>query len=294
MRKGIILAGGSGTRLRPLTLGISKQLLPVYNKPMIYYPLSVLMLSDIRDILVITNPHEQDGFRRLLHDGSQWGITISFATQAKPEGIAQAFLIGEEFIDGQPSTLILGDNIFFGHQLTLALKRAYGRDVGATVFGYWVSDPQHYGVVEFDANGHVHRIEEKPTHPKSNYILTGLYFYDERACVFARRIKPSSRGELEITDLNRLYLEQGTLSVELMGRGYAWLDTGTHHSLLQAASFIQIVEERQGLKIGCLEEVAYRMGYIDLDKLVALGDALGKSSYGQYILDVAREESARA
>ena len=292
--KGIILAGGSGTRLHPLTLAMSKQLMAVYDKPMIYYPLSTLMLGGIREFLLISTPHDLPSFQRLLGDGSSYGISIQYAEQPKPDGLAQAFLIGESFIEEQPVSLILGDNLFYGYGLAKKLQSVANLDAGAKIFGYYVKDPERYGVVEFDDAGKVVGLEEKPNTPKSNYAVPGLYFYDKDVVRLAKSLKPSPRGELEITDLNRLYLEQGTLSVELMGRGYAWLDTGTHHSLLQAASFIQIVEERQGLKIGCLEEVAYRMGYIDLEKLVALGEALGKSSYGQYILDVAREESARA
>jgi len=283
-RKGIILAGGSGTRLYPLTRGVSKQLMPVYDKPMIYYPLSVLMLSGIREILIITTPQDQDAFRAALGDGSELGLSLSYAVQSKPEGLAQAYHIGADFIGDAPSTLILGDNIFYGHGLTGLLDQAAAQSTGATVFGYYVSDPTAYGVVSFDANGRAETIEEKPAHPKSSYAVTGLYFYDSRAVDFAHRIRPSARGELEITDLNRLYLEQGDLNVQIMGRGYAWLDTGTHGSLLDAANYVRITEERQGLKICCPEEIAWRKGFIDDAQLVRIAEPLRKSGYGDYLI----------
>jgi len=282
-QKGIILAGGAGTRLHPLTLSISKQLLPVYDKPMIYYPLSTLMLAGIRDVLVINTPHEQSMFQRLLGDGSQWGISIRYAVQPEPNGLAQAFLIGREFVAGKPSCLILGDNLFYGHGLTESLRHAANHTDGATVFGYWVKDPERYGVAEFDADGHAIGIEEKPSRPKSNYAVTGLYFYDHRACDFAASLKPSARGELEITDLNRCYLADGTLRVEKLGRGYAWLDTGTHESLLQAQNFIATIEERQGLKVCCPEEIAFQHGWIDAAQLLRLAHPLSKSGYGDYL-----------
>ncbi|MEE4304468.1 MAG: glucose-1-phosphate thymidylyltransferase RfbA, partial [Wenzhouxiangella sp.] len=261
-RRGIILAGGSGTRLYPLTQVISKQLLPVYDKPMIYYPLSTMMQAGIREILIITTPHEQALFQKLLGDGSQWGIELSYAVQDEPRGLADAFIIGRDFIDGRPSCLILGDNIFHGGGMRELLERANAREHGATVFGYWVSDPERYGVVEMDVGGRVLSLEEKPARPKSNYAVTGLYFYDERACDFAAELEPSERGELEITDLNRRYLEAGDLTVERMGRGYAWLDTGTHASLQQASSYIETLESRQGLRVACPEEIAFRQGWI--------------------------------
>ncbi|HMB42608.1 MAG TPA: glucose-1-phosphate thymidylyltransferase RfbA [Luteimonas sp.] len=285
-RKGIILAGGSGTRLYPITRAISKQLLPVYDKPMIYYPLSVLMLAGIRDVLVINTPHEQALFRNLLGDGSQWGMRIEYAVQPNPEGLAQAYLIGEEFVAGDPSCLVLGDNIFYGHGLTEVLQRASARNTGATVFGYWVRDPERYGVAEFDADGRVIGLVEKPAEPRSNYAVTGLYFYDGRASAYARALKPSSRGELEITDLNRCYLEQGNLQLEKLGRGYAWLDTGTHESLLEASTYIETIEKRQGLRVCCPEEIAYFNHWIDDEQLRDLARPLAKSGYGHYLLSL--------
>jgi glucose-1-phosphate thymidylyltransferase len=286
-RKGIILAGGSGTRLYPLTRVVSKQLLPVYDKPMIFYPLATLMLASIREIMVITTPHEQAMFQSLLGDGSEWGLKLEFAVQPEPEGLAQALIIAEEFLDGNPSCLILGDNIFHGGGLLDMLQRADGRQRGATVFGYWVRDPERYGVVEFNKQMQVLSIEEKPAQPRSNYAVTGLYFYDGRASGFARQLKPSPRGELEITDLNRCYLEDGSLSLERFGRGTAWLDTGTHESLQQAANFVETIEARQGLKIACPEEIAYLRGWIDTDQLVQLAEPLKKSGYGEYLLSIA-------
>jgi len=282
-RKGIILAGGSGTRLWPLTKSVSKQLLAVYDKPMIYHPFSTLMLAGIREILVINTPHEQALFQNLLGDGSQFGIEISYAVQPEPGGLAQAYLIGEEFLDGSPSCMVLGDNIFYGHGLTDTLRRADARETGATVFGYWVRDPERYGVAEFDPDGRVVGLEEKPDDPKSHYAVTGLYFYDGRAPEFAKTLTPSARGELEITDLNKRYLDAGELYLEKLGRGYAWLDTGTHDSLMQAATFVQTVEERQGLKIACPEEIAWRKGWIDDAELQRQAKELGKSGYGEYL-----------
>ena len=284
--KGIILAGGSGTRLYPITKAISKQLLPVFDKPMIYYPLSVLMLAGIRDVLVINTPHEQALFRNLLGDGSRWGMRIEYAVQPSPDGLAQAYLIGEDFVAGQPSCLVLGDNIFYGHGLTELLRRASARDQGATVFGYWVRDPERYGVAEFDGTGKVVGLEEKPSQPKSHYAVTGLYFYDGRASQFASGLKPSARGELEITDLNRCYLEEGALQLEKLGRGFAWLDTGTHESLVEASSYIETIEKRQGLRVCCPEEIAYLNGWIDGAQLEALARPLAKNGYGQYLLSL--------
>jgi glucose-1-phosphate thymidylyltransferase len=283
-RKGIILAGGSGTRLYPITQAISKQLLPVYDKPMIYYPLSALMLAGIRDVLVINTPHEQALFQTLLGDGSRWGMHIQYAVQPSPDGLAQAYLIGREFVAGQPSCLVLGDNIFYGHGLTDLLRRANDREQGATVFGYWVRDPERYGVAEFDGTGRVIGLEEKPATPKSHYAVTGLYFYDGRASDFAAGLKPSARGELEITDLNRCYLEEGTLQLEKLGRGFAWLDTGTHESLVEASSYVETIEKRQGLRVCCPEEIAFFNGWIDAGQLEALARPLAKSGYGQYLL----------
>ena len=285
-RKGIILAGGSGTRLYPITRVISKQLLPVYDKPMIYYPLSTLMQAGLREILVITTPHEQALFKQLLGDGSQWGIEISFAVQESPDGLAQALIIGEEFLDGCPSCLILGDNIFHGGALKDMLTRSMQRTEGSTVFGYWVRDPERYGVVEFDADLHVLSLEEKPKQPRSNYAVTGLYFYDERASQFARELQPSPRGELEITDLNRRFMEDGSLHLERLGRGYAWLDTGTHESLQQASSFIETIETRQGLKVACPEEIAFQQGWIDDQRVLELAEPLRNSGYGEYLIQL--------
>ncbi|WP_460734480.1 glucose-1-phosphate thymidylyltransferase RfbA [Lysobacter tyrosinilyticus] len=285
-RKGIILAGGSGTRLYPITQAISKQLLPVFDKPMIYYPLSVLMLAGIREVLIINTPHEQALFKNLLGDGSRWGMKIEYAVQPSPDGLAQAYLIGRDFVAGQPSCLVLGDNIFYGHGLTQLLKNAASRDHGATVFGYWVKDPERYGVAEFDASGKVVGLEEKPAQPKSNYAVTGLYFYDGRASDFAADLKPSPRGELEITDLNRRYLEDGSLQLERMGRGFAWLDTGTHESLVEASSYIETIEKRQGLRVCCPEEIAYFNKWIDASQLGDLAKPLAKNGYGQYLLSI--------
>ncbi len=284
MRKGIVLAGGSGTRLYPLTYSVSKQLMPVYDKPMIYYPLSTLMLAGIRDILMITTPHDQEAYQKVLRDGSQWGISIEYAIQPSPDGLAQAFIIGESFIEQDPVTLILGDNIFYGEGLSRRTQEIARQEEGATVFGYYVKDPERYGVVSFDDQWQVTGLEEKPEQPESNYAVTGLYFYDNDVVEIAKQIKPSPRGELEITDVNKVYLEQEKLRVELLSRGTAWLDTGTHESLLDAGRFIKVVEDRQGLKIACLEEVAYRMGYITAEDVMNMALPLKKNNYGQYLL----------
>lgn len=285
-RKGIILAGGSGTRLHPATLAISKQLLPVYDKPMIYYPLSTLMLAGIRDILIISTPQDTPRFEQLLGDGSQWGLNLQYAVQHSPDGLAQAFLIGEQFLNGAPSALVLGDNIFYGHDFQNLLEEARAQTHGSTVFAYHVQDPERYGVAEFDGAGKVLSLEEKPTTPKSNYAVTGLYFYDSQVVELAKSLQPSPRGELEITDLNKLYLEKGQLNVQLMGRGYAWLDTGTHDSLLEAGQFIATLEQRQGLKVACPEEIAYRAGWIDAAQVEKLAKPLLKNGYGQYLMQV--------
>lgn len=290
-RKGIVLAGGAGTRLHPATLAISKQLLPVFDKPMIYYPLSTLMLAGIRDILIISTPQDTPRFEHLLGDGSQWGVNLQYVVQPSPDGLAQAFILGESFLDGSPSALVLGDNIFYGHDFQHLLDSAMAREEGASVFAYHVHDPERYGVAEFDASGRVLSLEEKPTQPKSSYAVTGLYFYDSDAVRHAKSLAPSPRGELEITDLNRRYLEEGRLNVEIMGRGYAWLDTGTHESLLSASQFIATIETRQGLKVCCPEEIAYRKGWITASELETLAMGFAKTGYGQYLLRVLKESA---
>jgi len=290
LMKGIILAGGSGSRLYPATLAVSKQLLPVYDKPMIYYPLTVLMLAGIRDILIITTPHDNDSFTRLLGSGQQWGLRLSYAIQPKPEGLAQAFIIGKDFIGADSVALILGDNIFWGHGFVEALKTAYRKNHGAMIFGYWVNDPQRYGVVELDKNKKAVKIVEKPVSPLSNYAVTGLYFYDRNVAAYASGLTPSPRGELEITDLNRIYLDKGELEVSILGRGVAWLDTGTHESMLQASVFVETIQSRQGLKVACPEEIAFRSGYIDREQLLLLAQPMKKNDYGDYLCRIAGEQ----